>query len=467
MTSTSGQGQEAPDPPSLLDLPDGVVLHILSFAPPQPLLSFSAASSRCLALARDPALWRLALARDFGVFLSAVRLSSSLAVYETLHERLRRGEPQLLLLAAACCDGGVDGGPAYSPEYLFSSSDAEVYCSAAGADVHVLALLAPSDAARRAADEAQQRREYLLERCRLPGSLVFREPHRRRATPDEAGFHTDSALERWSTRHLHSFFLQLYELLIEGHALGHCLFAGLSTAEVAVELPRVHALADSLRAELAALQAAGEQAALPQVSWMEPPPPLPVGHAAIVARIDVSRVGQFTCPLAAGAVFVASVGGGRGSEREALQAQLAGGRALDGATSAEAVVELVRAGKLPRIAAQGECLAGAYIIFEPRRAALDAAAAPWPAAWFRFRTRTSAAELVANEPDAAAAFAADEDAFDKLTLPLGEASLYHCGNCVQVALIAPENLMAEWGDDHGEPNIDVAGVRLYGAVVQT
>ena len=40
------------------------------------------------------------------------------------------------------------------------------------------------------------------------------------------------------------------------------------------------------------------------------------------------------------------------------------------------------------------------------------------------------------------------------------------GNVAVVKLIAGENLMADWQDDHPEPNIDVTSVALDGLLVQ-
>ena len=56
----------------------------------------------------------------------------------------------------------------------------------------------------------------------------------------------------------------------------------------------------------------------------------------------------------------------------------------------------------------------------------------------------------------------DEDRFDRLEIPL---SVPHAGNAVVAMLIAAENLMADWQDDHAEPNIDVNSVALDGTLV--
>jgi hypothetical protein len=54
----------------------------------------------------------------------------------------------------------------------------------------------------------------------------------------------------------------------------------------------------------------------------------------------------------------------------------------------------------------------------------------------------------------------DEDRFDKLDMAL---TLRHgVAGLACVKLIASENLMEDWGDDHAEPNIDATSLEVHG-----
>jgi hypothetical protein len=319
--------------------------------------------------------------------------------------------------------------------------------------VHALALLSTGPA-RQAETVASLRRARLLARCAAPAELLFPVPHQRRATPNEAGFHREGDLYRWSSRHLESFFTQLYEMLNAGHPLGTHLFANLSHAEVLEEAAALHRINADIRREAAAAAAAAAAAdrcgaADSSSAWLAPLPPLP-RRRAVVSAITVSRIGQFTCPLSSGAVYLATVcGNGVSADRSVLEALLPGGCSADGAASLAAVELLSRNRLLPPIAARGEALAGRWVIFRPCHADADAeglaaaAASPsmlWPLVWFQFYTREEAAAQVLADDVARAAFEADEDVFDRLHIPLG--NVHHCGNAVMINLIRPEDLMA-------------------------
>ena len=55
---------------------------------------------------------------------------------------------------------------------------------------------------------------------------------------------------------------------------------------------------------------------------------------------------------------------------------------------------------------------------------------------------------------------ADEDDFDELLMPL--TARHGVAGLACVKLIASENLMDDWGDDHAEPNIDATALELHG-----
>lgn len=359
--------------------------------------------------------------------------------------------------------------------------------------MHCLALLRPGPAGGSPAEQA--RRAFLLERCAAAGLLLFGAAARRgpgRSAPGQPGFSAEADLARWSRSELEALFLQLWELAQAGHALGAILFAGCSAAKRARELPRCAALAAQLRAAReaqadaggAAPNAGAAAAALSSSAdglriFSHPLPARAGGLQASLSRLRISRVGQFSCPLQCGAVLLgAAPPSGADDDDGAARAALAALvddspmlRALDDATTLEAVLDASAAGRLPRITNRGSSPAGAWAEFEPRGRALSPnapAGALWPVAWFAFTPRAEAAARAADE-DMAAAEASygaaepqalpDEDMFDVIDVPL---RARHGGDLACVKLVGGENLMNEWGDDHSEPNIDVAAVELMG-----
>ena len=260
------------------------------------------------------------------------------------------------------------------------------------------------------------------------------------------------------------------------------LLADLSPEELIAEVPRLHELAAALLAERAAPRSEGE-------SWL--PLPVPSTTVAVVNRVRISRVGQFSCPLSVGAVFLSTpatplvdVQAGRAwleTHAESLSgegepSEHAPLRLLDGCLTVEEVQSLAHC---PPILCSGESLAGSWVVFRPRPPHAPADA-PWPVTWFSFRTRENAAELVARGRDllasdqqppdesewatelvAARMWEADEDAFDILDIAIPAP---HSGSVLSAALIAPEDLMESWGDDHDEPNIDATSIGVSGAL---
>ncbi len=467
-------------------------------------------------LARDARLWRRLLRRELDVAYAAAAAPPS--HWQRQFLATRAAPPAPLRFRGVFTDGGTDGPDGrYSVDALFSAYDFEAYCSARGSNVHTLALLDSADAAAAAAapDAAQlQRRAYLLERCRVAGALMFGAPARRgpgRRAPGQQGFAPESDLQRWSKTELEAFFLQLCDLEEAGHPLGALMFAGCAAAARAAETARCTALAAEMRAQRAAAaegppggggasaDVATERRAQHEIFL---PLALPAADApralACVTAAAVSRVGQFSCPLACGALLLASLNlsadsGGEAEGQRALSSLVRGSAyaaALDDVASLEALLDASREGHLPRVTAVHHSAAGCWAEFAPRgscqsednaaRGASSASAAAqlWPVAWFAFATRAEAARRADADADAADAATAaagsahappaadeslpDEDRFDKMALSFAAP---HSGNVCCVKLISSENLMNDWGDDHPEPNIDVNSVQLVGALV--
>jgi hypothetical protein len=425
------------------------------------------------------------------------------------------------------------------------------------------------------------RRNYILERCRVAGGLMFGAPGARRGpgrrAPGQNGFAPESDLSRWSRQELESFFVQarrekthctrrgtrvsfrvltaclpvcvfltapqqqqLCDLDAAGHPLGALMFTSLPLTRRAQEAARCALMADEIRA----LRAAAANAAVPVAAaaadadagadadaagsmeadadaeegasrgarpvvtdglWTDRGAPLrvfaaqpcPPGGAppvlGCVAALRVSRVGQFSCPLACGAVLLHSLdwsrhGASAASARAALLAVTthAAVRALDDVASVEALRDASQEGRLPPLLRVETTTAGTYAEFAPRREGDPPG--PWPVAWFCFVSRAEAAARAQADDERAAAAAAaaahaadaddeeeedgggaaaaelnDEDRFDVMHMPL---SARHAGNVACVKLIASENLMSDWLDDHPEPNVDVNSVAFSGALVR-
>jgi len=355
--------------------------------------------------------------------------------------------------------------------------------------VHCVGLLRPSGAG---GEHEAARRTYLQQRCAVAATLLFGTVARRgpgRAAPGQHGFAPEADLQRWSQVELEAFFLQLFDMLLQNHPLGALLLAGVQT-QVQQELERCTALAAELRGvrQAAAVAAVAVQAhpvwgasAPPQLRLFTHPPPLPPGAqqpAACVSGLRISRAGQFSCPLQSGAVLLGDAplppqGPDPTASIVACVDESRMLRVLDDATSLETVQDAAAAGALPRIVHVGTCHAGIWAEFEARgRAAMPHVppGALWPVAWFAFTPRAEAATRAAAEDAAIAAQIAaaqvgaapelpDEDRFDVMDVALTQR---HGGEIACVKLTASENLMEQWGDEHPEPNIDVAAVNLLG-----
>lgn len=378
--------------------------------------------------------------------------------------------------------------------------------SAVARNVHCLGLLRAGAVGDDTlyADE-QARRAFMEERCRAAAAGMFGAAARRgpgRRTPGQVGFEAtpEPDLRRWSLTGLEELFEQLWNLSLEpGHAgnmASALLLAGIPDSAprrqritvlrcVAVlqgmrERREAAAAADAADPDDEADRQPGEQRPLRLFAAPSPSPPGAPRLQASVARLRVSRVGHFSCPVRCLAVLLGAAPRGDGNPRSAAsRAALAARvddapmlRALDDVTSLEELHEACAAGALPRIIHVGECPAGTWAEFEPRGRAVTSSHAPpgalWPVAWVAFKQRADAAAedaaavavlSAAAGSDAAAPELPDEDRFDVLDIPL---RARHGGDLACVKLITSENLLEEYGDESPEPTIDIEAVELFG-----
>ena len=199
---------------------------------------------------------------------------------------------------------------------------------------------------------------------------------------------------------------------------------------------------------------------------------------AIVTRVDISREGQFTCPVASGVVFF---GPGPGACDDAEEVErwcvastrgpdaTGGPAAFDDVDAREKVFDLVDgddddAGRgLPKIVAVHGLEGGVAYEFA-RVKTPPGSCAFTPALWFKFYAKRAGVAA-----DAAAA--ADDDGTSRNDLsPTRDVmsvrlKLPRWARCVCVKLIRCENLMHDWEDLHDDENLDVRRVALHGATI--
>ena len=222
---------------------------------------------------------------------------------------------------------------------------------------------------------------------------------------------------------------------------------------------------------------------------------------AVVSAVEFDRTGAFTCPVSAGAVFFSPgppsslpaetrarlraaapgdappmSGDARAAAlgdwaRNAVSSPRAATARLRGIDTLEKLEAAAREGSVPKIVKVTALVNGVVAEFEPpsspsasRRGAkarfgaagdVDGSEADAvydafaPAVWFRFHARESLDPVTRADPR--------RDVL-RYRLRSPRWSRAHC-----VKLIAPENLMREWEDDHPAPNLDFRRFAAFGA----
>ena len=216
---------------------------------------------------------------------------------------------------------------------------------------------------------------------------------------------------------------------------------------------------------------------------------------AVVSSLEIDRTGAFTCPVSAGAVFfspgppsrlTASAraelraaapagappmsGDARAAAlgdwaRNAVSSPCAATARLSGIDTLDKLKAAAREGKVPKIIDTQIFPNGVVVEFEPpARRRRDARATSGdsfdascaydafaPAVWFKFYARESLDPATRADPH--------RDVL-RVRLAAPRWSRAHC-----VKLIAPENLMREWEDDHPAPNLDFRRFAAFGALL--
>ncbi|WIA19416.1 hypothetical protein OEZ85_004036 [Tetradesmus obliquus] len=465
---------------------DAAALHaILSHLEPRSLCSCSLASSTLATVVNANSLWQPLLQQDFGLYIQAAG-SQGVDLQSTYKQLASSKAAHALRFAAVYTDGGCDGMPydlTYWADHAFQPNCYSPHCSDGKSDISIVALLQPNGCELDV--QLAQHRQYLVARCAPAAALLFGPPGGGGgAGGAAAGLQLQSvpqaaaSLAGWSSVGLERLFMDLYQDLVlhqQGSTWGRLLLRDVPANQVPQELLKLDAAAQRIEARQGhGLYSSVQQAARhmydsKQLEW--------VGQqdssrtTALVHEVAVSRVGHFTCPLAAGALLLgqhpaaaATAAPGSSSSSSAdgstsnpqLQQVLAlkhdpAAAALDGANTLDQVLSAVAAGLLPPVLQQGEGTGVQWVEFAPLDAAQREARAQrgWymrPVVWFRFSTPQQAP--LAGMPDGAAA-----------TEPQQQQQQHD-------VIDVDEDKMHEYDDPAEEPNIDVQCVLLRGVAVQ-
>ena len=216
---------------------------------------------------------------------------------------------------------------------------------------------------------------------------------------------------------------------------------------------------------------------------------------AVVTCLEIDRTGAFTCPVSSGAVYFSNgppsrltasaraelraaapagappmSGDARAAAlgdwaRNAVSSPCAATARLSGIDTLDKLKAAAREGKVPKIIDTQIFPNGVVVEFEPpARRRRDARATSGdsfdascaydafaPAVWFKFFARESLDPATRADPH--------RDVL-RVRLAAPRWSRAHC-----VKLIAPENLMREWEDDHPAPNLDFRRFAAFGALL--
>ena len=504
---------------ALHTLPDEILQLILRSCSVRDLAAAAMTCKRLHVVARSDEVWRRKCFEDFGMSRSKVDLcrgnnghlfdmrwrgssahrdSRSLASSSTTrwferyvlcrHAIHRRASSALSYMGVAT-DGGCDGtevlsnsarpdAPPAQPGMSASTSASadlvlstrysvanmfgggapshwDSYCSGVGsANVHCFAFLQREPA--RDDEEAKELRDFIIMRTRHALCALYG---------------PDADCELWTSPELEEFLVHLFRLFTHGSPVGNLLFVGVrNQEELNREIQRtrsyVEAIERSRLSPKSRVVAVGGDTSILSV----PDVPSPVGTGSIeislINKINVSRVGHFSCPVSCGAVLVGLAT--RSAETDTLN-MLSAARtgycaALSGLTSAEEVLAACHDGNLPLVRKQIVCSSGEYIEFDLSASDADAPGpldlmTLRPLVWFRFITKEEANRIAEERVERGQP---PNDRFDEMDITL---SRHHAANALCAKLISAENHMEEFNDMHDSPNIDINSCAVSGVTL--
>ncbi|KAI3433414.1 hypothetical protein D9Q98_003229 [Chlorella vulgaris] len=357
---------------------------------PRDLLALrSTCGSTASLLDSSEKVWLAKLRECFGLNLRA-----SAGATDGLFVRLARhvfeaSRVQQLRFQGVFVNGGIDEDAMhYFVDNMFRQDKAP-YCSNCTRDADCLALLLDGVVPRDV--EFAQVRQYMIRRCRYAAALILNVQMPEHGRDPDDIIHI---LEDWTDMQLEGFYKDLVSALQEEHALGRLLLFDIPHDRLAAEEQKILNVHQWLleRPRLmkeGMLKAAGDHNTVLDTSVL----PKLTGQggkrlAGVVHEVVLSRVGNLTCPVQAGAVVVGSIDHSRvaGWPPEDVLALLQHAvahpacAALSALQDAGEVQAAAAAGTLPPIVATDQTLAGVWHEFDtspdaPARQTQAAAAA--------------------------------------------------------------------------------------------
>ncbi|KAF8058921.1 FUBP3 [Scenedesmus sp. PABB004] len=448
MDSGSGSAADDAGGDSLARLDGASLLAVLRRLAPPELAALACCCHALRAAASAGVVWAPILAARFDLSPSLSGDPGQAVDWPGAARRLAAAlrAPHAQRFAALYTDGGCDGAPTdltYWADNAWQPNFASPFCTDASADANILAVLQLDGMGVDAALAAQ--RDYLVQRCAPAAALLFAPPGAPPGSHAQLLADARAQLASWSSLGLERLFLDLHQdLALHQESWGRLLLAGVPPEEVQAEVARLAAAAEAITSRQgrgryravrqvppAALEAAGGAPAAGERGDGdgEPPARKPSHHlvdtqllpwlsapgavttTALVSEVVVSRVGHFTCPVAAGALLLGqhsqALPPGRaddwasGPQLAAVLATRADPivAALDGASSLAAVQAAVAAGRLPPLLKHVQSAGAEWAEFVPLPAEQREARRRqgWclrPVLWFRFWTPPAAPPAV-------------------------------------------------------------------------
>lgn len=466
------------------DLPEECALEVLARTDAEALRGgLRKASKRMEALTKMPTLWKDKVERDFALGRMAQKMDGGCVeeMYTSVMqawEAIGKQDVERVEFEGVFTDGGCDAknlhywiGNAFFDEF------ADCYCSERGSNVHCVAEMVSNMGGTPAIETRREYRKHLLNWCQPLIRFIQRQD------PEEGDLLV-SQVVTWTTERLAAFLRQAFEEFLRGSPIMATILMDIPPEERREMLllmrdlvsPACPYLVEQDEREIT-YPNGGKNDIMCIKRLMDPPLDTRgcgKGHLSVISKVEVCRHGDFSCPVACGAIFMCGYDYSCTSRSllETMKESVGHGfcRVFDDVSSTDHVVSL--SGKeLPEIKMVQATEVGEWVEFrsprqdkEGRRKLRESLSEGtlefWPMVWFKFRDRASIGEM--ENMSRANSSPLDESQFERfntLHIPLTDP---HMGNLVCVKLINQENLMSLYLDDHESPNIDLRSVVLRG-----
>mmetsp|Transcript_4836 Transcript_4836/g.30745 ORF Transcript_4836/g.30745 Transcript_4836/m.30745 type:complete len:521 (+) Transcript_4836:13-1575(+) len=466
------------------DLPEECALEVLARTDAAALRGgLRMASRRMEALTKTPTLWKEKVERDFAMGRMAQKMDGRCVedMYTSVLQAwnaMGKDGIERVEFEGVFTDGGCDAKNLhYWVGNAFFHALPDCYCSEKGKNVHCVAEMVDLMGGTPAIETRIEYRKHLLNWCQPLIRFIQRQD------PEEGDLLV-SQVSTWTTERLAAFLRQAFEEFLRGSPIMATILMDIPPEERRDMLllmrdlvsPACPYLLEQDEREIM-FPNGGKNDIMCIKRLLDPPAKLRGlgdGRLSVISKVEVCRHGDFSCPVACGAIFMCGYDYScpSGSLLEVMQDSVGHGfcHALDDVTSTDHAISL--SGKvLPKVEIVRTTEVGDWVEFRsPRRdrdsqrrlqGSLSAGTLEfWPMVWFRFRDRTSISEM--ESMTRASTSPLDEAQFERfntLHIPLTEP---HVGNLVCVKLIDQENLMSLYLDEHESPNIDLRSVVLHG-----